>query len=98
MISDSDLAAAGFALLSEVATYTPPGGQAITIRVIPGWDAATFGQLTEVQRIDAPTFRVLISTISSPAIGATITHAGNSYTVESYERTTQSEWTLYVRP
>lgn len=98
MISDSAIAAAGFALMSEAATYTPSGGEAITIRVIPGWDAGTFGQLAEVQRIDAPTFRVLISAISSPQIGATITHAGNSYIVESYERTTQSEWTLYVRP
>ena len=92
MLAESTIVATLYPAMGEAATYN---GSAVT--VVPEWEPSNFGDVLEVPRQDAPTFRVRKSEIASPAKGATIIYSGVTYTLESHERITETEWRLYVR-
>jgi len=98
MLADDTLTAAVYRTTGQPATYTPAGGTAASLTVIPEWQASTFGEIVELARQDAPTFRVRLSQLTEPARSDQITYTGKAYKVESWERVNESEWRLYVRP
>lgn len=95
---------AAFTLIGEAATYTPSGGDAVTIRVMPIQpdEVVDFGET----RIHATTtvFEVRVSELEdnsiTPAAGDTIAYGGSSYLVKGEpERDTRRRlWRVETRP
>ena len=99
MLTDATLTAALYRSTGVLISYQPAaGGAALTLRACPLWEGSAFGELVELARQDAPTYRVQIADLPSPAAGDTLTDGTHTYTVDSWERITASEWRLYVRP
>jgi len=97
MLSEATLTSSVYLTTGQPATYTPAVGAAASLTVIPEWQSASFGEIVELARQDAPTFRVRLSQLADPARGDQITYATKTYKVESWERVNESEWRLYVR-
>lgn len=98
MLSDATLTAALYRSTGVPITYQPAaGGAALSLRACPLWEPSAFGELVDIARQDAPTYRVQIADLAAPAAGDTLTDGANTYTVDSWERLTQSEWRLHVR-
>lgn len=71
-------------VVAEDATYTPPGGSAQAVRVVPAVDEdiGSFGQ-SRVQS-SRGLFDIAVSDLASPVKGGVITHAGTDYTIKAF--------------
>lgn len=90
-----------FDLMGESATYTPPGGSAVTITVIPK-RADEIVDLGETRLFHAAAmFDVRVSEVALPVEGGVLVHSGTSYTVKGEPQRRDPRrrvWTLETRP
>ena len=90
-----------FALLGEDATYTPAGGDPVTVKVIPRRpdEVLDFGE-TKIKSAKA-VFDVRVSELAAPAKGDALTFAGTGYVVQADPLRRDPRrliWTLDTRP
>lgn len=90
-----------FALLGKAATYTPAGGEAASITVIPVQpDQVPEYQTTRVQ-VETTLFHVRVSEVAAPVAGGSIVYGGTSYTIKGKPRREDPRrriWTIETVP
>ena len=89
-----------FDRLGESATYTPAGGAAVAITVLPSQPdlLQTLGET----RISSTSTEFVIRTaeVATPAVGDTIIHGGITYTIKDVRRegARRRAWVVETRP
>ena len=89
-----------FGLVGETGTYTPDGGDPVTVTVIPKRPDEIVG-LGEAQVLtETALFDLRAAEVSSPAAGDTLTYDGATYVVQSvaWRDPRHLIWTLNTRP
>lgn len=90
-----------FFVMGEDATYTPAGGEAIPIKVMPRRpdEVLDIGESMIVTGTNV--FDVQVSAIAAPAEGDTLTYKGTTYIVQGEPQARDPDrliWTLNTRP
>ena len=73
--------------LSQPATYTPPGGEAVAVRVVEHTPPDSPGEMFTDYRQIRYGIDVRVSDVATPAEGAALTIGSNHFTVRGWQRT-----------